>query len=67
MIHPWLGRSWSEVKTEFEGEGKPCVFQVTYPQGKVETAEKCRVVRVREFGDRIDIVLAHDMFSPRQT
>lgn len=67
MIHSWLGRNWLEVKNEIENFGKQYVFQITRPHGTMESWGDIRVVRVREFDDRLDIVLAHEKFSPRQT
>ncbi len=67
MMYAWLGRNWDEVKTELERMGKPYAFQITRPHGKMESWGSYRVVRVREFDDRVDIVLAHEKFSPRQT
>lgn len=66
MIQSWLGRNWNEVKIEIEGVGKPYAFQITRPHGKMESWGSYRVVRVREFDDRVDVVLAHEKFSPRQ-
>ena len=66
MIHPWLGQNWPEIKKEIDNSGKPYVFQITRPHGKMESWGDCRVVRVREFDGRLDIVLAHEKFSPRQ-
>ena len=66
MIHTWLGRNWNEVKTEIEGVGKPFNFQITLPHGRMESWGSCRVVRVREFDDRVEVILAHEKFSPTQ-
>lgn len=66
MIHPWLGRNWDEVKSEIECVGKPCAFQITRPHGRMESWGSYRVVRVREFDDRVDIILAHEKYSPAQ-
>ena len=66
MIYAWLGRNWNEVKTEIEGMGKPYAFQITLPHGKMESWGSFRVVRVREFDDRVDVILAHEKFSPAQ-
>ena len=62
----WLGRNWDEVKTELERAGKPYAFQITHPHGKMESWGSYRVVRVREFGECVDVVLAHEKFSVRQ-
>lgn len=67
MIQTWLGRSWDEARSEIEELGKPCAFQITRPHGRMESWGNCRVVRVREFDERVDIILAHENFSPRQT
>lgn len=67
MMHAWLGRNWTEVKIEIERMGKPYAFQVTRPHGKIESWGNCRVVRVREFDNHVDVVLAYEKFSPRQT
>lgn len=67
MMQTWLGRNWNEVQLEIENLGKPYAFQITRPHGKMESWGNCRVVRIREFGDRVDVVLAHENFSPRQT
>lgn len=61
-----LGRNWNEVKLELERIGKPYAFQITNPHGKMEAWGSCRVVRVREINDRVEVVLAHEKFSPRQ-
>ena len=66
MIQSWLGRTWNEVKIEIEGVGKPYAFQITRPHGKMESWGNYRVVRVTEFDDRVDVVLAHQKFSLRQ-
>jgi len=66
MIHSWLGRNWNEVKTEIECAGKPYAFQITLPHGKMESWGNFRVVRVREVDDRVDVILAHEKFSPMQ-
>jgi len=67
MMYAWLGRNWDEVKAELERMAKPYSFQITRPHGKMELWGSCRVVRVREFDDRVDLILAHEKFSPRQT
>lgn len=67
MIQAWLGRDWNKIKLDIVGLGKPCAFQITRPHGNIEAWGNCRVVRVREFDDRVDVVLAHDNYSPRQT
>ncbi|SPF54915.1 conserved hypothetical protein [Candidatus Desulfosporosinus infrequens] len=67
MMDVWLGRNWDEVKAELERIGKPYAFQITRPHGKMETWGSCRVVRVREFDDHVELILAHEKFSPRQT
>lgn len=67
MMQNWLGRTWNEVEPEIENLGKPFTFQITRPHGKMESWGDCRVVRIRESGDRIDVVLANEIFSLRQT
>ncbi|MDR3587564.1 MAG: hypothetical protein P4L59_19970 [Desulfosporosinus sp.] len=67
MMNAWLGRNWDEVKTELELMSKPYAFQITRPHGKMEAWGSCRVVRIREFDDRVDLILAHEKFLPRQT
>lgn len=67
MMDAWLGRNWDEVKTELDGVGKPYAFHITQPHGRMESWGSCRVVRVREFDDRVDLILAQEKFSPRQT
>jgi len=67
MMNAWLGRNWDEVKTELELMSKPYAFQITRPHGKMEAWGSCRVVRVREFDDHVDLILAYEKFSPRQT
>lgn len=67
MIQAWLGRSWNEVQLELENLGKPYAFQITRPHGKMESWGDCRVVRIRKMGDRVNVLLAHENFSPRQT
>ena len=64
MTNAWLGRNWNEVKSELERMGKPYSFQITRPHGKMELWGSFRVVRVREFDDRVDVVLAYEKFSP---
>ncbi|HWQ42825.1 MAG TPA: hypothetical protein VN456_12425 [Desulfosporosinus sp.] len=66
MIHSWLGRNWDEVKFEIECVGKPYAFQITHPHGRMESWGSYRVVRVREFDDRVDVILAHEKYSPAQ-
>ncbi|MBP1759156.1 MAG: hypothetical protein H6Q63_73 [Firmicutes bacterium] len=67
MTQAWLGRDWNKIKLEIEELGKPCAFQITRPHGNIESWGNYRVVRVREFDDRVDVVLAHENYSPRQT
>ncbi len=66
MIHTWLGRNWDEVKSEIECVGKSYAFQITRPHGRMESWGSYRVVRVRESNDRVDVILAHEKFSPAQ-
>jgi hypothetical protein len=66
MMQGILGRDWNEVKLELERMGKPYSFQISHPHGKMEAWGSCRVVRVREFDDRVEVVLAYEKFSPRQ-
>lgn len=66
MMQGFLGRNWNEVKLELELLGKPYFFRITRPHGKVEVWGSCRVVRVREFDDRVEVILAYEKFSPRQ-
>jgi len=66
MMQGILGRNWNEVKLELERMGKPYAFQISLPHGKMEAWGSCRVVRVREFDDRVEFVLAYEKFSPRQ-
>jgi len=66
MMQGLLGRNWNEAKLELERIGKPYTFQITSPHGKMEAWGSCRVVRVREFDDRVEVVLAFEKFSPRQ-
>ncbi|AET70048.1 hypothetical protein Desor_4644 [Desulfosporosinus orientis DSM 765] len=65
MIRNWLGREWNEVKPQIKQLAKPYAFQITQPHGNIETWGNYRVVRVREFDDRLDIVLAQENFSRR--
>lgn len=67
MIQAWLGRDWNKIKPEIERLGKPYAFQITRPHGNIDSWGNCRVVRVREFDDRVDVVLAQENYSPRQT
>lgn len=62
MIHSWLGRKWDEVKLEIEQMGKAYTFQVARPHGKMEPWGSCRVVRVRELDNHVDLVLTHESF-----
>ena len=64
MMQALLGRDWNEAKLELERMGKPYAFQITRPHGKMEAWGGCRVVRVREFDDRVEVVLAYEKFSP---
>ena len=66
MIQGLLGRNWNEVQLELESMGKPYAFQISRPHGKMEAWGSCRVVRVREIDDRVEVVLVHEKFSPRQ-
>ena len=66
MIHGLLGRNWDEAKLELERMGKPYAFQISRPHGKMEAWGSCRVVRIKEFDDRVEVVLAYEKFSPRQ-
>lgn len=59
----WLGRDWEEVRRLAEETGKGVVVQVTQPRGKIETFGSYRVVRLREFPDRLELVLAQEKFS----
>ena len=63
MINTWLGQDWNQVRIELERLGKPYAFQITRPHGRMEAWGSCRVVRVREIDDRVDLVLAHEKFS----
>ena len=63
MMQGILGRDWNEVKLELERMGKPYSFQISHPHGKMEAWGSCRVVRVREFDDRVEVVLAYENFS----
>ena len=67
MMQGLLGRNWNEVKLELERMGKSHAFQITRPHGKIEVWGNCRVVRVREFDERVEVVLAYEKFSLRQT
>jgi len=67
MIQFWLGRDWNEIKLRIERLGKPYAFQITRPHGNIESWGNYRVVRVKESDDRVDVVLAHENYSPRQT
>ncbi|HBP64613.1 MAG TPA: hypothetical protein VIM32_03920 [Desulfosporosinus sp.] len=67
MMQGLLGRDWNEVKLELENMGKTYNFQISRPHGKMEASGSCRVVRVREFDDRVEIVLVYEKFSPRQS
>lgn len=66
MMQGLLCRNWNEVKLELERMGKLYAFQIALPHGKMEAWGSCRVVRVREFDDRVEVVLAYEKFSPRQ-
>lgn len=67
MIQAWLGREWNRIMPEIERLGKPYAFQITRPRGNIESWGNYRVVRAREFDDHVDIVLAHENYSQRQT
>ncbi|HBV87353.1 hypothetical protein [Desulfosporosinus sp.] len=67
MIKAWLGREWNKIQPEIVGLGKPCAFQITRPHGNIESWGNYRVVRVREFDNLVEVVLAHEKYSPRQT
>jgi len=66
MMQGLLGRDWNEVKLELERMGKPYAFQISRPHAKMEAWGRCRVVRVKEFDDRVEVVLAYENFSFRQ-
>jgi hypothetical protein len=66
MMQGLLGRNWNEVKLELELMGKPYDFRITRPHGKMEAWGSYRVVRVKEFNDRVEVILAYEKFSPRQ-
>ncbi|HZK54173.1 MAG TPA: hypothetical protein VFC84_08280 [Desulfosporosinus sp.] len=66
MMQGLLGRDWNEVKLELDNMGKPYSFQISRPHGRMEASGNCRVVRVREFDDHVEVVLAYEKFSPRQ-
>lgn len=66
MMQGLLGLDWNEVKLDLERMGKPYAIQISLPHGKLEAWGNCRVVRVREFDDRVEVILAHERFSPRQ-
>ena len=61
-----LGRHWNEAKLELNHIGKPYAFQITHPHGKMEAWGDYRVVRVKEFDDHVELVLACEKFSLRQ-
>lgn len=67
MIEAWLGRDWMEIKPAIDRLAKPYAFQITRPHGNIESWGNYRVVRVREFDDHLEFVLAHENFSLRQT
>ncbi len=66
MMQGFLGRNWNEVKLELELMGKPYTFRITRPRGKMEVWGSCRVVRIREFDDRVEVILTYEKFSPMQ-
>jgi len=66
MMQGLLGRDWNEAELELEHIGKPYAFQITRPHGKMEAWGSCRVVRVKEFDDRVEVVLAYEKFSLKQ-
>lgn len=66
MMQGLLGRNWDEARLELERIGKPYAFKFSRPHGKMEAWGNCRVVRVREFGDQVEVVLVYEKFSPRQ-
>lgn len=57
------GLRWDEVKRNLDVSGKPYTFQITHPRGRMETWGDYRVVRLREFDDHVDIVIAQEKFS----
>jgi hypothetical protein len=67
MMQGLLGRDWKEVILQLERMGKPYTFQISHPHGKMEGSGSCRVVRVREFDDRVEVVIVYEKFSPRQS
>ena len=66
MMQALLGRDWNEAELELEHIGKPYAIQITLPHGKMEAWGSCRVVRVKEFDDRVEVVLAYEKFSLKQ-
>jgi hypothetical protein len=66
MMQGLLGRDWNEAELELEHMGKPYAFQITRPHGKMEAWGSYRVIRVKEFDDRVEVVLAYDKFSLKQ-
>ncbi|HUX46758.1 MAG TPA: hypothetical protein VMV58_01975 [Desulfosporosinus sp.] len=66
MMQGLLGRDWNEAKLELERMGKLYAYQISRPHGRMEAWGSCRVVRVREYDDRVEVVLAYEKFSPRQ-
>ncbi|WP_407307790.1 hypothetical protein [Desulfosporosinus sp. SB140] len=63
MTLAWYGLRWDEVKKDLEALNKPYTFQITHPRGRMETWGDYRVVRLRDFDDRVDVVIAHEKFS----
>ncbi|AFM42437.1 hypothetical protein Desaci_3556 [Desulfosporosinus acidiphilus SJ4] len=63
MTFLWCGLPWDEVRKDLESLGKPYAFQIARPRGKMETWGDLRVVRLREFEDHVDLILAHEKYS----
>jgi len=66
MMQGLLGQNWNEAELELVHMGKPYAFQITRPHGKMEPWGNYRVVRVKEFDDRVEVVLAYEKFSLKQ-
>ncbi len=58
-----LGRDWDEVRAELEQRGIHFAVKYTHSP-RAEPAGKIRVVRIRMKESQLEIVLAHEKFSP---
>ena len=66
MIRSLLGLKWQEAKAALENQGLSYRYQISRPGGKMEAWGDCRVIRIREINDCVEVVLVHEKFSLSQ-